>query len=639
MTPRLLFAGICWILGFILPSGGSEIYAQCSSTISSFPYLEHFNSSDGGFVAGGSGSSWAWGTPSKPIINSAAGGSGSCWVTGTLTGSAYNDGEASWLQSPCFDFTALPYPYISFSIWWETERRFDGAALQYSINGGSSWENIGDASSCLDSNWYNFTAGVTYLNSLGGGSGWSGTTAPGSGNCQTGNGSGAWVTAGKAVPELAGKNSVIFRFIFGAGTQCNSFDGVGIDNFSIQSARANTGSISSVCSGNDVRFTYDSPLCPSSINWDFGDAGSSSNTATGAAVQHTFSQPGVYQVRVTASGPANESFSTTTTITILGVSIAQLQPTGCSGEPQASLQATVTGTSGPFAFTWNTIPSQNGAIALGLGTGTYNVMVEKAGACSATADFQITAPVVQITETMEPITCFQTGGRIRMAVVGAPRPIQYNWTPSVSTDSFANNLNAGVYRVRITDARGCTFDKEYTIQPLSKPILSIRSIAEANCDGRSLGNMAVSVAGGLGPYVFSWSHNALAVTDSVADLIPGNYQAFVQDAQGCRDSVNAQIIQGGICDGIFLPNAFSPNGDGTNDQYGPLGNLLALSRYDLQVYNRYGQLIFHSSKPQQKWDGTFMGKPQPGGVYTWLCSYMYENRIRKNLKGSLLLVR
>ena len=639
MIPRLLLTGLFWILGFILPSGGSNTYAQCSNPINSFPYLENFNSSDGGFVAGGSGSSWAWGTPSKPIINSAAGGAGSCWVTGTLTGSAYNDGEASWLQSPCFDFTALPYPYISVSIWWETERRFDGAALQYSINGGSSWENIGDASSCLDSNWYNFTAGVTYLNSLGGGSGWSGTTATGSGNCQTGNGSGAWVTAGKAVPELAGKSSVIFRFIFGAGTQCNNFDGIGIDNFSIQTAPPNTGSISYVCAGNDVRFTYDSPLCPSSINWDFNDLGSSSNTASGAAVQHTFSQPGIYQVRVTASGPANASFSTTTTVTILGVSISQLQPTGCLGEPQASLQATVTGTTGPFTYTWNTIPPQHTAIASGLGTGTYNLIVEQTGACTATADFQITSPVVGITETIEPLTCIQPGARILVAVSGAPRPVQYRWNPAVSTDSVANNLSAGTYQVRITDSRGCTFDKTYTIQPLSKPQLTIRSVQEANCDGRSLGALAVSVTGGLGPYSFSWSHNALSNTDSVAGLIPGAYHAYVLDAQGCRDSVHAAIVQGGICDGVYFPNAFSPNGDGSNDQYGPLGNLLALSRYDFQVYNRYGQLIFRSAVPQEKWDGTYLGKPQPGGAYTWICSYIFENRIQKNLKGSLMLLR
>ncbi|HMK27264.1 MAG TPA: hypothetical protein VK483_14630 [Chitinophagaceae bacterium] len=86
--------------------GLAEMKAQCGSGIISFPYNEGFETSDGGWVSGGAGNDWAWGSPSKPVISTAGGGT-KCWIVGGLTGSSYTNAEASWLQSPCFDFTSV----------------------------------------------------------------------------------------------------------------------------------------------------------------------------------------------------------------------------------------------------------------------------------------------------------------------------------------------------------------------------------------------------------------------------------------------------------------------------------------------------------------------------------------------------
>jgi hypothetical protein len=89
--------------------------AQCTTPINIFPYTEGFETTNGNWTTGGTASDWAWGTPNKTIINSAATGS-KCWIVGGLTGNFYNNGERSWLQSPCFDFTTLQYPHISFNV-------------------------------------------------------------------------------------------------------------------------------------------------------------------------------------------------------------------------------------------------------------------------------------------------------------------------------------------------------------------------------------------------------------------------------------------------------------------------------------------------------------------------------------------
>lgn len=96
MMPR-----IASILFFLLPVL-SEIKAQCGSGINTFPYNEGFEISGGGWISGGSGNDWAWGSPSKPVI-SAAGGGTKCWIVGGLTGNSYTNAETAWLHSPCFE--------------------------------------------------------------------------------------------------------------------------------------------------------------------------------------------------------------------------------------------------------------------------------------------------------------------------------------------------------------------------------------------------------------------------------------------------------------------------------------------------------------------------------------------------------
>src|SRR5215212_8361506 len=159
---RILFTAISFILFYSLS------HAQCIAT---FPYTEDFEADNGGWTSGGTLNDWAWGSPSKAVITQAASGS-NCWITGGLNGSFYNLGERSYVQSPCFDFTNLKRPYISFNIFWESEKTYDGTNFQYSLDGGANWTNVGsinDAPNCFDQNWYNSPnivnlSGLTNLN-------------------------------------------------------------------------------------------------------------------------------------------------------------------------------------------------------------------------------------------------------------------------------------------------------------------------------------------------------------------------------------------------------------------------------------------------------------------------------------------
>jgi PKD repeat protein len=355
--------------------------AQCASPINVFPYTEGFEATNGGFTTGGTASDWAWGTPNKPVITGAANGSSKCWIVGGLTGSAYNNGERSWLQSPCFDFTTVQYPYISFSVFWEMEQRFDGAGFQYSTNLGATWTNVGsfpETPNCLNNNWFNFSP-ITNMNGLATvRDGWSGNIQPTAAPCLGGNGSGQWVNAQHTMPNLAGIPNVIFRFIFGAGTTCNGYDGFAVDDIEIGEAPANNASFTYSCvNSTTVAFNNTSNLCPAS-NWNFGDpASGANNTSTQTNPTHIFSGPGSYTVTLTATGPDNapSTFIYPQPINILGVTTS-VTNNNCAGDNTGTATAIVIpAAAAPVFHSWNTTPAQTTPAITGLAAGTYTVTV------------------------------------------------------------------------------------------------------------------------------------------------------------------------------------------------------------------------------------------------------------------------
>ena len=90
---------------------------------------------------------------------------------------------------------------------------------------------------------------------------------------------------------------------------------------------------------------------------------------------------------------------------------------------------------------------------------------------------------------------------------------------------------------------------------------------------------------------------------------------------------------------LFVPNAFTPNGDGNNDLFRVKAKGVAL--YRLQVYNRWGQLIFQTNNMAQGWDGRYKGQLQPFGTYVYFVQYAYYGRGKELLqqKGSFTLLQ
>lgn len=605
----------------------TKISAQCNTTINSFPYYENFEQSAGNWVTVGTNSDWAYGTPNKTLINSAASGT-KCWVVGGLTGNFYNNGENSFLLSPCFNFSTLSNPQIAFNVFWETERRFDGASFQFTTDGGNIWQTLGTInsnSSCLGVNWFNFSP-ITAL----GIAGWSGTIFPTQGNCQGTGGSDGWATAKHILPNLAGQSNVRFRFVFGAGTTCNAYNGFAVDDITISEAAPNTANFIYNCSANNtVNFINTSSICASSFNWNFGDVNSPSNTSTSENATHTFSAPGTYNVSLTVTFPNNIVVTQTKTVTVLSVNIQVAQTIQCNGNSNGSLTAAVIGGTGNYSFSWNTNPIQTTATAASLIAGNYSVIVSAANACTTTASYVLAQPAALTnSSTVVNELCGKKNGSISNNFAGGIMPYNYSWTNGATTASL-QNLDAGNYSLTVRDANNCLFNSTFNV----KDSFNVLQVNLGNDTSFCPGNRLTLSAGNFDNYL--WQNNS--TTKNFTVTTTGKYFVRVTDADGCTasDTINVFVD----CSDIYFPTAFSPNKDGLNDLFGALGNVNALTSFNLQVFGRWGQVVFATNNPFEKWDGKYKGIDMDFGVYVFTATYTINNQIPKTQKGTLTIIR
>ncbi len=111
----------------------------------------------------------------------------------------------------------------------------------------------------------------------------------------------------------------------------------------------------------------------------------------------------------------------------------------------------------------------------------------------------------------------------------------------------------------------------------------------------------------------------------------------VENIHGCRDT-SCIVIYVSNESLIYLPNAFIPDNDGLNDVFGPIASNLRY--FELQVYNRWGEMIFETTDLNKGWDGTHKGIDVQPGVYTYTLIYRFQGeQENKSVYGHVTLIR
>jgi gliding motility-associated-like protein len=203
-------------------------------------------------------------------------------------------------------------------------------------------------------------------------------------------------------------------------------------------------------------------------------------------------------------------------------------------------------------------------------------------------------------------------------------------------------LPAGSYSLLAEDANGCREEISLQIGALA-PLRPGPDTYVLDCATPGLTLRPLLLSGGEGPVSYQWSDGSTGPELEVSET--GVYGLQVS---GRCDSFSLQIqVQPGwdtLGGAFFVPNVFSPNGDGYNDRFElALSPDYTLLDFELQVYDRWGNYLFRTQQPDAPWDGRFRGRLMDPGVYVWqLRARVADCRGREQAvyeKGDVTLVR
>ena len=374
-------------------------------------------------------------------------------------------------------------------------------------------------------------------------------------------------------------------------------------------------------------------------------AGLSINSSTGT-INIGLSVPGVYTIKYSVPSficRLAGSYSTTFTIAAYATPVTGFSYIGpvCKGDGTA-IPVPITGfyTGGLYSSTTGlNIDSNTGVIDLTQSiAGNYSIKYDVAqGVCNPAGSSTALINILSQPERPTVTTASLCGPGIVTLSAAALGTLSWYTEPELlnkinvgSTYTTLVNSSTSFY---ITNTVG-TCASEATIQnatvsPIPAAPFLGNDTAICNTD-----KLILNASGAYTGYL--WQDGSGQPTINVTAT--GTYKVIVSTGAGCETSSSIHINVLDNCDDIFFPTGFTPNGDLLNDKFGPLGNLFLVKKYSLKVFNRYGEIVFTSSNPYEKWDGSYRGKQNGSNNYVWVASYIYNNRITKTQKGNITIV-
>ncbi|TMI94381.1 MAG: gliding motility-associated C-terminal domain-containing protein [Bacteroidetes bacterium] len=218
-------------------------------------------------------------------------------------------------------------------------------------------------------------------------------------------------------------------------------------------------------------------------------------------------------------------------------------------------------------------------------------------------------------------------------------PVFSSSTSIIASASSTNNIklfvsngvctDSSIAVIKLNNEVKASFEMENIICPEDK--LSVKNTSTGSIDTWrwTYGSIGTSLVKDPPPFLFPTLNREIKYP---VKLVVTN------QALGCSDSATKTLTVLDFCTSD-VPTAFTPNNDGLNDKFGP-HNALKADNYEFKVYNRWGQLVFHSTNWQDRWDGTIKGIPQESGVFVWMLSYTHRDTKQTVFKkGTVTLIR
>jgi gliding motility-associated-like protein len=399
--------------------------------------------------------------------------------------------------------------------------------------------------------------------------------------------------------------------------------------------------------------------------WDFGD-GSDTITA-GPNTSHTYPNVGDYKVRLISIDSSSCNVADTAYITIrarnnqanLGMTVTKLPPCESYDYQFNNTSTAPTGYSfQPDDFKWDlgdgTILSTNTPSLTHkyASSGVYNVKLylDDTAFCNSpdSVVYQLRVASALIAQFETPSTgCSPYNAVFNNTSLGGQHFVWDFGDGSISTDAYPTHLyaNPGTYTIKLSasDNLTCnpTDDTSMIITVHEGPTSSFTYLPTTPKENTPYEFTNGSIGGTN--YKWEFGDGDTLITTSMLPVshiynTSGNYRVYLIafNQYGCSDT-SYQDVSAIVSPVADVPNAFTPNGDGTNDKVFVAG--YGIDKMTWRVYNRWGQLMFTSVSINAGWDGRYKGELQPQDVYGYILNIEFTDGTKTSKKGDITLLR
>ncbi len=315
-----------------------------------------------------------------------------------------------------------------------------------------------------------------------------------------------------------------------------------------------------------------------------------------------------------------------------------LSDNSCFEEGNGRIELDINGGTEPYDISWSN--GLNTPEITDLEAGVYQVTVTDAKQCPDVIEDIVIEELdpLQFNLIGNNLLCFNDGsGYVEIADLtgGTGFYSDFEWLKDgeyYSSGQVLDTLQIGKYLVMVSDDYGC--NSTDSIELFQPDTLSLFLNAQPGVV--ELGSIELTVDGGTMPYYYLWSTGA--ETQNVDPLGGGYYSVLVTDDNGCKtlDSIFVEVRFR-----VLAPTAFTPNGDGLNDLFFVRGLGTDLISFDLNIYDRWGSVVFTTNDILEGWNGRFLnvGEKQPKEAYIWTVSLEYSSGEKISDKGNITLLQ
>jgi gliding motility-associated-like protein len=330
----------------------------------------------------------------------------------------------------------------------------------------------------------------------------------------------------------------------------------------------------------------------------------------------------------------------------------------CSNSLDGSATVLATGGVGDYSYVWdNGIQTAN---ADDLAAGTYSVTATDANGCAGETIVTLDGPEPLLAATFEEsVTCYgDTDGVILVnETSGGSEPFMYSLDGSdFNQHGLFANLAPGSYELLVQDANGCEAIFEQNIFEPAELAVNIIGDVELKLGDSTEIEAQLSVLDTSQLQQYGWTQGAFwspwadngvrcdtCLERTIIPFATTKYEYLIVDEDGCigRDVLEVNVDKNRH---VYIPNAFSPNGDGSNDVFFINASSSVLNIQFFKVYNRWGEVVFElngffANDPNNGWNGQFKGEMLNPGVFVYHATIIYLDGHIEFKKGDVTIMR